>query len=117
MQLFGPGNGLGAEVDADAVGRLKCGEQLTAAAAQFQHPFAGRNQKAHELPVVLAIGGIELARAIQFVAGGLKMPQKVEFSLRISRFGNHHSLEWSSEFKTCQLPARTSAAYQKKYGT
>jgi hypothetical protein len=122
MQLLGPGNGLGAEVDADAVGRRQRGEQLTAAAAQFQHPLAGRYQEAHELAVVLAIGGIVLARAVQFVAVGLEVPQKLEFSLRIGGCGNHDSLERSFEFKTlssrlanCLL--EPSAADQKKYGT
>jgi hypothetical protein len=82
----------------------------------------GRYQEAHELAVVLAIGGIVLTRAVQFVAGGLKMPQKVEFSLRIGGCGNHDSLEGSFEFKTlssrlANYLLEPSAADQKKYGT
>ena len=53
MQLSGAGNGPGAEIDTDAVGRLQRGQQFSSAAAQFQHPLAGGNQKSHELPVVL----------------------------------------------------------------
>ncbi len=79
MQLFGLGDGLGAEIDADAVGRLQRGEQISAAAAQFQHPLAGRNQKSHELPVVFAVGGIELAPAILLVQIGFDVVQKFSF--------------------------------------
>jgi hypothetical protein len=102
-------NGLRAEVDADAVGGLQRRQQLAAAAPQFQHPFTGRNQKAHELAIVFTIGGVEPAGPVQLVAGRLKVLQKLGFPLilrrRVRDFGNHNSLEWTPEFKTCQLPA------------
>ena len=79
MQLIGLGDGLGAEIDADAVGRLKRGEQLSPAAAQLQHPFAGRDQKSHELPVVFAIGGIEPVPAILLVQIGFGVFQEFPF--------------------------------------
>ncbi len=80
MQLVGLGDGLGAEIDADAVGRLQRREQISAAAAQFQHPLARRNQEPHELAVVLVIGCVELAPAIQFIAVGLEMVEQVTLS-------------------------------------
>ena len=61
MQLLGLGDGLGAEIDADAVGWLQRREQISPAAAQFQHPLSGRNQELHELAVVFAVGSVELA--------------------------------------------------------
>ena len=74
-------DGLGAEIDADAVGRLQRGQQISAAAAQFQHPLAGRNQKSHELAVVVVIGGVEFAPAIEFLAVALEVVEQVAFAL------------------------------------
>ena len=81
MQVVGLRNRLGAEIDADAVGRLQRGEQIPAAAAQFQHPLAGRNQKSHEFPVVFAIGGVELASVILFSATGFELVEQSPLSL------------------------------------
>ena len=81
MQLVGPGDGPGAEIDADAAGRLQRGEQVAPAAAQLQHPLAGRNQELHELAVVVVIGGIEFAPAVQFVAIGLEMVEQIALAL------------------------------------
>ena len=81
MPGVGLGDGLGAEVDADAVGRFQRGEQIAAAAAELQHPFAGRDQKSHELAVVFVVGGIELAPAIQFVDIGLEMIEQFPLAL------------------------------------
>jgi hypothetical protein len=78
-QLIGFGNGHGSEIDPDAIGRLQRSEQFPAAAAQFQHPFAGRNQKSHEPPVVLAIGGVELAPAILFAQTGFSVFEEFRF--------------------------------------
>ena len=72
---------LGAEIDADAIGRLQGGQQISPAAAEFQYPFAGRNQKSHELAVVVVIGGVEFAPAIQFLAVGLEVVEQVAFAL------------------------------------
>jgi hypothetical protein len=79
MQSPGRGNGLGTEIDTDAIGWLERGEQLAATAAQFQHPFAGRKQKPHELSVIFAIGSIELATAILFIEIGFDVLQKFLF--------------------------------------
>ena len=76
MQLLGLRNRSGAEIDADAVGRLQRGEQFPLAAAQFQHPLAGWNQKSHELPVVFAISGIEFAAAILIIQAGFDVFQE-----------------------------------------
>ncbi len=76
MQLLGLRNGPGAEIDANAVGRLQRGEQFAATAAQFQHPLAGRNQKSHELPVVFAVSGVELAPAIPVIQAGFDVFQE-----------------------------------------
>ena len=81
MQLVGPGDGPGAEIDADPVGRLQRREQIAAAAAQFQHPLARWNQEPHELAVVFVIGGIELAPAIQLVAVGLEVVEQIPLPL------------------------------------
>ena len=80
MQLPGPGNGPGAEIDADAVRRFERGEQFAATTAQFQHPLARRNQKSHEFPVVFAIGSIELAAAILFIETGFDVLLEFPFS-------------------------------------
>ena len=77
IQRVGLGDDLGAEIDADAVGRLQRGEQMSAAAAQFQHPLAGRNQEPHELAIVLVIGGIEFAPAILLVEAGSRRARAV----------------------------------------
>ena len=82
MQLIGLGDGLGAEVDADAIGRLKRHQQIAAAASQFQHALARRNQEAHELEVVLVIGGVEFAPTCEFVAIGFEMVDEVALPLR-----------------------------------
>ena len=74
-------DGLGAEIDADAVGRLQRSEQISATAAEFQHPLAGRNQKLHELAIVFVIGGVEFAPAIQLVAIGLEMIEQIALAL------------------------------------
>jgi hypothetical protein len=75
------GNRRGAEIDADAIGRFQAGEQVATAAAQFQHPFAGRNQKLHEFEVVLMVGGVELAPAIELIAIGLEMFEQIALAL------------------------------------
>ena len=81
MTGVGLGDGLGAEIDADAVGRLQRGQQIAAAAAQFQHPLARRNQESHELQIVFVIGGVEFAPAIQLVAIGLEMVEQIALAL------------------------------------
>jgi hypothetical protein len=92
MPGVGLGDGLGAEIDAEAVGRLQRGQQIAAAAAQFQHPLAGRDQKPHELLIVFVVSGVELAPAIQIVAVGLLMVEQIPLALagkprRSSRIG------------------------------
>ena len=82
MQLIGLGDRLGAEVDADAIRRLQRGQQIAAAAAEFQHPLARRNQEAHELEIVFVIGGVELAPALQLVDIALEMVDQVALALR-----------------------------------
>ena len=77
------GDGLGAEIDADAVGGFQRGEQVAAAAAQFQHPLAGRDQEPHELVVVLVVCGIELAPAVDLVDIGLVMLKQVPLALAL----------------------------------
>jgi hypothetical protein len=73
IELPGFGDGPGAEIDADAVGRLQRREQISPAAAQFQNLLAGRNQESHELAIAFAIGGVELAPMILFAAGGFEL--------------------------------------------
>jgi hypothetical protein len=77
----GLGDGLGAKIDADAVRRPQRGEQIPAAAAQFQDPLARRNQESHEFLIVFVVGGVEFAPAIQFVAIGLEMVEQIPLAL------------------------------------
>ncbi len=60
-----------AEIDADTVGRLQCSQHVSATAAELEHAFAGRNQKAHELAVVVVIGGVEPAPALDVLERGI----------------------------------------------
>jgi hypothetical protein len=76
MQRPGAGNGAGGEIDTDAVLRLQAGQQFAASTTQFQNPFAGWNQKLHELPVVLAIGGIEPVSATLLTETGFGIFQE-----------------------------------------
>ena len=62
MQFPGPGNGLGAEIDADAVGRLQRGEQVPPAAAQFHRLVGGmsdllRRTLGEQITIETAHGG------------------------------------------------------------
>jgi hypothetical protein len=81
MQRPRPGDGPGAEIDADAIGWLQRREQAAAAAAQFQHPLAGRNQEAHEFQVVFVISGIERAPAIELIDIALEIVEQIALAL------------------------------------
>jgi hypothetical protein len=63
MQLPGPGNRPGGEINADAVGRLQGRQQFSMPTPQFQNAFPGRNQKSHEVAVIFAVRSIEPAAA------------------------------------------------------
>jgi hypothetical protein len=52
-----------------------------AAATQFQHPLAGRNQEAHELVVVFVIGSVEFSPTVEFVDIGLVMITQITLAL------------------------------------
>jgi hypothetical protein len=99
MTLFRPAQGLGAEIDADAVSWLKRGQQIASAAAQFQHPLARRNQKSHELEVVFVVGGVEFAPAFLLIEARfdffhqLPFPRIVGLKRNGQRHRIHHGLD------------------------
>ena len=80
IKLPGLGDGPGAEIDADAIGRLQRREQISPAAAQFQDLLARRNQELHEPAIVFAIGGVELAPLILFAAAGFELLEQFPLS-------------------------------------
>jgi hypothetical protein len=69
------------EIDADAVGRFQRGQQVAVAAAQFQHPLSGRDQELHESVVVVVIGGVDFAPAVDVVDIGLVMVEQIALAL------------------------------------
>jgi hypothetical protein len=77
MGLRRPGfrESLGTEIDAHAMRWLERRRQTSATAAEFQRPFAGRNQKLHELAVIVVIGGIEFTPTLLCIEDGFDVFQ------------------------------------------
>ena len=81
MKRPGPLNRPAAEIDPDAVGGPQGGKHVAAAAAELQHPLAGRNQESREFQIVLAIAGVVLAAKKLFAAGCFGLIEQDPFSL------------------------------------
>ena len=89
IKFASPGDRFRAEIDADAVGRLKRGQQIAAAAAELQHSLARRDQKSHELAVVLAIGGVEVVPVVALIQCRLDVfPEFILPQIAVLRLGS-----------------------------
>jgi len=64
-------NGFRAEVDADAIGRLQRRQHVPGAAAELEHTLARWNKEAHELAVVVMIGRVKPAPALDLLQCGI----------------------------------------------
>jgi hypothetical protein len=61
---------------------------VTAAAAELEHAFARRDQKSHELAIVLVIGGVEFAPTLGRIEIGLDALEQVPLSLTVDLRGD-----------------------------
>src|SRR5581483_7829131 len=95
--------------DADAIGRFKRREQIPGAAAELEHPLARRDQEAHELEIVLVIGGVEFAPALLIVERAIDLGHQLPLpricNLRgCGRLRQSHELPRMNENARLSLP-------------